>query len=533
VTPIVAAPAQLAGGRMLRAFDGPEPGAAILDAIAGRRTAGVTIFRARNVESPAQVRALTGGLQAARPAGDPPLLIATDQEGGQLQAVGDGATAWPGNLALAAAASEELAEQAATAIGREAAAMGVNVVYSPVCDLLSDGSALMGTRTFGDDPEVAARMVAASVRGFAVAGVAATLKHFPGHGVVVEDSHYILPVAHVDRATLATRELIPFIAGIGAGAELVMLGHLAIPALVGGREVPACFAPEIATGLLRGEMGFDGVSMSDALDMGALGVPEDLPRNAVSIVAAGVDLLLTVHGPELVDQAIEYVAAAMGDGTLDEGAMRASAGRVMDLRRRLGARAEAPGLDVVGRAEHAALAREIAERAVTLVRDQAGLVPLRPSAPGRPLVVSPAPADLTPADTSSYAQLSLADAFRERGFAVDELEMPMDPGPAELMALRERLADVPLAIIGTVDAIAHAGQAQLVESLVADGVPTVTVALRTPFDLAGYPSVQAHACSYGIQRPNLLALVDALTGRIPFRGQLPVTLASALVEAAP
>jgi beta-N-acetylhexosaminidase len=531
--PMEAAPAQVAGGRMLRAFDGREPSAAIRDAIARRRTVGVTIFRARNVESPAQVRALTAGLQVARPDGDPPLLIATDQEGGQLQAVGDGATAWPGNLALAAAASEELAEQAATAIGREAAAMGVNVVYSPVCDLLSDGSALMGTRTFGEDPEVAARMVAASVRGFAVAGVAATLKHFPGHGAVVEDSHYVLPVVRANSATRATRELVPFTAGIGAGAELVMLGHLAIPALTGGREVPACCAPEIAMELLRGELGFEGVSMSDALDMGALGAPEDLPRNAVSIVAAGVDLLLTVHAPELVDEAIECVAAAMGEGALDEGAMRASAGRVMDLRHRLGGRPEAPGLDVVGCAEHAALAREIAERAVTLISDRAGLVPLRPPDSGRPTVVSPAPADLTPADTSSYAKLSLADAFRERAFAVDELEMPMDPGPAELTALRERLADVPLAIIGTVDAVTHAGQARLVESLVAAGVPTVAVALRTPFDLAGYPSVQTYACSYGIQWSNLLALVDALTGRIPFRGQLPVTLASAVVEAAP
>jgi beta-N-acetylhexosaminidase len=527
------ATAQVAGGRMLRAFDGREPSAAILDAIAGRRTAGVTIFRARNVDSPAQVRALTAGLQAARPDGDPPLLIATDQEGGQLQAFGDGTTAWPGNLALAAAASEELAEQAATAIGREAAAMGVNVVYSPVCDLLSDGSALMGTRAFGDDPEVAARMVAASVRGFAVAGVAATLKHFPGHGAVVEDSHYVLPAIRADRPTRATRELVPFTAGIRAGAELVMLGHLAVPALTGGREVPACCAPEIAMGLLRGELGFEGVSISDALDMGALGAPEDLPRNAVSIVAAGVDLLLTVHAPELVDEAIQWVAAAMGDGTLDEEAMRASGGRVVDLRRRLGGRPEAPGLEVVGRAEHAALAREIAERAVTLLRDRAWLLPLRPRDSGRPTVVSPAPADLTPADTSSYAQLGLADAFRERGFAVDGLETPMDPDPAELRALRERLEDVPLAIIGTVDAIVHAGQARLVESLVADGVPTLAVALRTPFDLAGYPSVPTYACSYGIQRPNLLALVDALTGRIPFRGQVPVTLDSELVETAP
>jgi beta-N-acetylhexosaminidase len=374
--------------------------------------------------------------------------------------------------------------------------------------------------------------VAASVRGFAASGVAATLKHFPGHGAVVEDSHYVPPVARADRATLARRELVPFAAGIRAGAELVMLGHLAVPALTQGRDVPACFAAEIAQGLLRDELGFAGVSMSDALDMGALGAPHDLARNAVSIVAAGVDLLLTVHEPELVDEAIEAIVAAMGDGRLDPEALGASARRVMELRRRIGERAEAPGLEVVGGVEHLELAQEIAERAVTLVRDRAGVVPLRPSASRRPLVVSPVAVDLTPADTSSYAQLGLADAFRERGFAVDHLEMPMDPGQAELSALREGLAGVPLAIIGTVDALTHPGQARMVDSLVANGVPIIAVALRTPYDLAAYPSVQSYACTYGIQPANLLALVDALTGRIPFRGQLPVRLESALVEVA-
>jgi len=350
---------------------------------------------------------------------------------------------------------------------------------------------------------------------------------------VVADSHFVLPVSRADRATLAARDLVPFVAGIRAGADLVMVGHLAVPSLTDGREVAATFSPEIARGLLRGELGFEGVSASDALDMAAAGAPEDLPATAVAAMAAGIDLLLTVHEPELVDEAIERVAAGVAAGTLDSVAMSAAAGRVDGLRRRLASRAQAPGLEVVGCTEHRALAREIAERAVTLVRDGSGLVPLHGLASGRPLVMSPAFADLTPADTSSYARLGLAEAFRARDFPVDELEMPMDPDPEGLPALLRRIERAPLAIVGTVDAGSHPGQARLVNAIVGAGVPAIGVALRTPYDLAAYPSVQAYACSYGIQPPNLLALVDALTGRTAFRGRVPVRLDTALVGVAP
>lgn len=525
------------GERILRTFDGLEPAAEVLAAIAAGRAAGVTLFRAKNVATPAGVRTLTSALQAARPAGAPPLIVAADQEGGQLQAIGGGATAWPGNLAIAATGSVALARRCGEAIGSELAAMGVTVAFAPVCDLLSSPrSAVMGTRTFGDDPVLAGRLAAAMVRGIQARGVAATLKHFPGHGSVDGDSHHGLPVATVDGATLRARELVPFRAGIRAGARLVMLGHLAVPAATDGRLVAATLAPELAADLLRGELGFAGVSVTDALDMGALGDRDSLPEIVSQSVRAGVDLMLTLHPYALEERALDALNAEAEAGTLDPAAARASARRVRALRRWLGRAPAQPRLDIVGSAGHVALAREIAERAVTLVRDRADLVPLRPPADGpwRIVVIAPRPVDLTPADTSSYAGMGLADALRDalrsgplpgsQRASVEAVEAPLNPEPAAIAALRRAVAGATITIVGTVDALVHTGQARLVEGLSGDGMSVIAIALRTPFDLAAYPGVGTYGCTYGIQDPNLRAMAQALLGRIPFRGRLPVTL---------
>ena len=525
----------LLGERVLRSFVGLVPTPEVLTAIAAGRTSGVSLYRAKNIETPDQVRALTAALQAARPRDEPPVIVALDQEGGQLQAIGAGATAWPGNLALAASGSSDLALRAGAAIGAELAAMGVNVDFAPVCDLLDDPrSPLMGTRTFGDDPILAGRLAVAMVRGLQSAGVAATLKHFPGHGSVAGDSHHGLPVAPVDAATLRSRELVPFGAGIGAGARLVMLGHLAVPAATDGRTVPATLAPELARALLRDELGFEGVTVSDALDMAALyssagpgAAAQELPAIAVRAAMAGLDLLLTVHDPMLEDRVVEALVDAARSGRLYPADVRSSAGRIRSLRAWLG-QTEGPPLSVVGSAAHAALARAIAERSSTLIRDRDGLLPIRPDGIDRVVVVSPRPVDLTPADTSSYLRLGLAEVLRETGFRVDEIDMPLDPTPADVGALTEAIGPGPassarvLAVVGSIDALVHDGQARLVDAFVRRAIPVIAVALRTPVDVLAYPSVGTALATYGSQPPNLRALAAGLVGRIPFTGRLPV-----------
>jgi beta-N-acetylhexosaminidase len=515
---------QAIGQKLMLTFSGTEPSADILAALARHHLGGLTLFRAQNVESPAQVRALTRALQqAAAAAGQPPLLLAVDQEGGQLMAL-EGATPFPGNLALGATRSADLARRAGLATGRELAAMGLNVNYAPVCDVnINPDNPVVGTRAFGDDPALVAELSAAMVEGLQAAGVAATAKHFPGHGDTASDSHHATPILLHDETRLRQVELRPFAAAARAGVKLVMSAHVALPALSGSQDLPATLSPAILRGLLRGDLGFSGVIISDALDMKAIRQGAGFAVDAIAAVAAGVDLLtLNAELPEqrmiydVLLQAVQRRLVAAED-------ILASAERVLALKAWC-SRAEAPPLEVVGGAEHQALALEVAARSVTLVRDQGGLLPLRLPAEAAIAAVTPRPADLTPADTSSYVRPSLASALRGLHPRVDEFIVPLDPPAGEVAALRQQLRRYDLVVAGTINAASHPGQAALVNALLEDQVPVVAVALRMPHDLLAYPAAPAYACTYSLQPPAMTALAQALFGHIPFAGRLPLAL---------
>ncbi|MGZ8607210.1 MAG: glycoside hydrolase family 3 protein [Actinomycetota bacterium] len=244
--------------RLVLAFEGTVATDDVRALLRKTDASGVTLFRPTNVSSVEQVRELTDALQ--RTAGDAdPLLVAVDQEGGQLLGLGAESTPFAGNMALGAAGDEALAERVGAAIGRELRATGVNVNYAPVCDVATDpGNPSLGIRSFGDDPASVGRLAAATVRGLRSTGVAATLKHFPGKGDATVDPHHAIPRLEHDRARLSAVELPPFRAGIEAGADLVMIGHYDVPSVTERPGLPSSLSGAIVTGLLRGELGFDG-----------------------------------------------------------------------------------------------------------------------------------------------------------------------------------------------------------------------------------------------------------------------------------
>jgi beta-N-acetylhexosaminidase len=508
-------------GRLMLAFDGLELPEPMRRRLAVGPAAGVTLFRFRNVASPAQVRALTSAIQACAPA-DEPFLVAIDQEGGQLRGLGPGSTPFAGNMALGAAGDPALTRRVGEAIGRELQAVGVNVNYAPVADLATNPlNPSLGVRSFGDDPSAVAAHVAAMVDGLEVAGVAATLKHFPGKGHAAVDTHHRL--ARVDRTLdeLGARELRPFEAGLAAGASLVMSGHFAIPALTG--EAPATLAPAVMRDLLRTDLGFNGVTISDSFDMDALSPGTGRLADAVRGLNGGLDLLLLGSRSDVAsfDAA---VGAADAAGELDPARAADALGRISALRRRLGD-VDPADLATVGSRDHRALAREVAERAITLLRDRDGLLPLRPTSHDRILVVMPRPQDLTPADTSSAEGVGLAAAIRRRHPATDELLVDHAPTGDETRAAVAAAADAELVIIGSVSASLEPAQAELVSAVLAVGRPTVTVAMRTPWDLAAYPTAGTHLCAYSILEPSCEAVTAACFGELRATGRLPVATA--------
>jgi beta-N-acetylhexosaminidase len=510
------------GCRFLRTFDGLEPSEHVLAAIRAGAASGVTLFRAKNVSAPAQVRALALALQAARPAGDPPLLIGLDQEGGQLQAVGDGATAWPGNLALGATGSEELAREAGVAIGLEAAAMGATLVFAPVCDVLTLASATpLGTRPFGSDPVLVGRLAAAITGGLQSAGVVATLKHFPGHGSAFGDSHVAMPTVEGSAAEIREWDLAPFAAGIAAGTLAVLPGHLAAPALTGGRSIEATVSRELLEDVLRGELGFEGLTISDALDMGGAGAT-DLGSTVVASATAGMDLLMLLHQPDVEDAAVEALRTAARDGQIGESNLATSEARIRGVREWL-AGFEQPDIEVVGSLAHRDLARRIAEASVTLVRDPGRLLPLAAGPATRVAVIVPRPADLTPAETSSYVKVELGAALSGRGLSVEAHVIQLDPSSDEIASLADAVESADAVVVGTFESIHFPNQAALVRRL-AERRPTIAIALRSPYDVSTYPASASAICTYGVQPPQIEAVADALVGRIPLAGRLPVAL---------
>ncbi|RIK23789.1 MAG: glycoside hydrolase family 3 [Anaerolineae bacterium] len=515
----------LIGYKLMLAFDGMTPPARTLEWIANRRVGGFSLFRPYNYTSPGQVRELTVALQrAAREAGQAPLLFATDQEGGQLAAMGEGTTQFAGNMALGATRDPELARRVGRAIGLELAAMGVNINYGPVLDLNTNPrNPSLGIRAFGDEPGNAARLGAAWVQGLQSAGVAATLKHFPGKGEAAVDSHYKMPVIAHDRQRLEAVELPPFKAGIEAGAKLLMTGHFAIPALTGTSAYPATVARRVMTDFARGELGFQGVIITDALDMGAITQGVGQIIDVIAAVRAGVDLMLIMLDADTQERLYNGLNLAYTRELLDADQVQASVKRIMNLKEWAAAKPQ-PDIAVVGCAEHRALERELARRSITLVKDEAGLLPLRLADGARVAAVMPAPKDLTPADTSSTITPHLGAAIRACHPNVDEFVTSHHPTSQEIAALRERLAGYDLLVLGTINASMQPEQPAMVNELLTLDIPTVTVAMRTPYDLATFPASRTHLCTYSIQPASLDALAAALFGEFSPTGQLPVSV---------
>jgi beta-N-acetylhexosaminidase len=518
----------LVGQRLLWSFNGKaEPPAEFTSALKRGQVGGVNLFRALNIDRPDQVRRLIDQLQAtAREAGLPVLLITADQEGGQLIGLGDQTTPFPGNMALGATRSIDLAQRVGYAIGREAAALGVNVNFAPVCDVnINPNNPVIGTRSFGESPELVSSLAAAMITGLQAAGVAATAKHFPGHGDTASDSHYGTPLITHSQERLRRVEFPPFRAAIEADVKLIMTAHIAVSTFDQDSNLPATLSKKILSDVLRRELNFNGVITTDAMDMQAV-MPNgysDIATVSVAAAAAGSDLLLLTS---FIDQVSIYAALlkAVQAGQIDRSDFQRSIERIAALKNWIAAQPARPSLEVVGSAEHQQLANEVAERSITLVRDEAQRLPLKLSDDDRVAVILPQPQNLTPADTSSYVVPALARRLRKRHAKTDQFIIPLDPSEADVAALVQTARHYNLIIVGTINAGEHAGQAALIKHLIEQNIATIAVALRLPYDLQAYPNAPTFVCTYSVLNSSMEALAKALLGEIPFSGKLPVSI---------
>ncbi|MBW8703258.1 Beta-hexosaminidase [Streptomyces sp. MBT84] len=493
--------------------------------IAKYRVGGIIYFTwAHNTRDPHQIADLSNGIQKAsldQPRGLP-VLIATDQEHGIVARVGKPATLFPGAMAVGAGGSHADARTLGRISGAELHALGIRQDYSPDADVnVNPANPVIGVRSFGADPDAVAALVAAEVKGYQSSGVAATAKHFPGHGDTAVDSHFGFPVITHSRELWEQLDAVPFRAAIRAGIGAIMTAHIMVPALDDSGD-PATLSHPILTGILREELGYDGVVVTDSLGMEGVRQKYGDDRVPVLALKAGVDQLLN---PPSLDVAWNAVLQAVRSGELTEARLDESLLRILRLKAGLGL-LERPfvsdaGVDrTVGVPAHLRAADRIADRTTTLLVNDGRLLPLSRRTHPRVLVVGADPA--SPSGTDGPPTTVLADALTGLGFTATALSTGTAPSPATIEKAVAAAGNADAVVVGTYNVTAASSQRTLVNQLVATGKPVVAIALRNPYDVAQLPAVDAFLASYSWTDVELRAAARVIAGRVRPHGKLPV-----------
>jgi beta-glucosidase-like glycosyl hydrolase len=462
-----------------------------------------------------------------------PLLTTSDFEWGVQMRIA-GATKFPRAMAFGATGDPQLAVEAGQVVGTEARALGVHVNFAPVADVNNNPrNPVINIRSFGEDPAQAGAMVAGWVRGLQDAGMLATLKHFPGHGDTDVDSHLGLPVIPHPRERLDAVELPPFRAGIAAGAAGVMVAHIEMPAIDPEKQ-PATFSPAVIGTLLR--PGFDGLIYSDAMKMDAITKMATPGDAAVRAVKAGIDVIL--DSPDSAAAAAAVVAAVKA-GEIPRARVEASARRILEAKARLGlhrtraVNLEAVPLSVGGR-KHAALARAISERSLTLVKDARNQVPLPSPRTARLLYLSVL--DYPSGWRIAAPSRALIPELKSRWPRTEAIEISDRTSPAEIDLVREMAETFDVIVAGIfVRASSGSGRldlapqvVRLLQNLSRDSErrsqPFVAAFFGNPYIPMFVPELPAMLLTYDFSDYAEQSAVKAIAGEIPIAGKLPITL---------
>jgi beta-N-acetylhexosaminidase len=489
---------------------------------------GVILFR-ENVVTTEQTATLVSQYQeAAEKYG---LLMTIDQEGGIVTRLQSG-TDMPGNMALGAARSPEIAHNVGNAIGEELASLGINMNFAPVMDVNNNpDNPVIGVRSFGEDPQLVADLGVAYTKGLQEAGVAATAKHFPGHGDTAVDSHLGLPEVPHDKERLKQVELYPFQKAMEAGIDAIMTAHVTFPKIDGtkaisqktGEEIaiPATLSYKVLTELMREEMGYEGVITTDAMNMKAIADHFGAVDAAIRAVKAGTDIVLMPVGLEEVATGL---LDAVKNGEITENRLEASVKRILTLKVKRGVIKEENPLtvdekvanaeQVVGSAEHKQIEKEAAKKSITLVKNDAAL-PLKLEGDKNVVVVG----------NSYIGDLAAAIQKRHQNTTV-------------IASTSYKLSEVQLEQIKNASAVvvgsytfsvsgrspSNAQMVMINQIIELTDAPVIGVGIRNPYDIMAFPQIDAYLTQYGFRPASFDASAGAIFGEFSPTGKLPITI---------
>ncbi|MFT3709496.1 MAG: beta-N-acetylhexosaminidase [Archangium sp.] len=494
------------GQLMMVGFAGKSVDPAITDLVRGYRVGGVCLF-GRNVASATQIAQLNDDVRALLADSVPP-FIAVDQEGGNVVRISDGNLVLPGNMVLGAARQPELAYEAGRAQGEDLKRLGFNMNLAPVLDVNSNPqNPVIGLRAFGDDVKLVSDLGASFVRGQQDSGIISVAKHFPGHGAVDADSHKALPIV---RAPLreVRRQLLPFEEAMKAGLDGLMTAHIATPALTGD-EVPATLSRRVLGGVLRDELQFEGVVITDELEMDAIDHRYGVGRAAVMAVNAGADMVLIPWRLEKKEEVWMALLDAARSGEIPTDRLNRAVRRILTAKVKRGVFEPLPPLEerLAKLGEKRELALRIAQAGVTLIRNEPRVFPLKAQ---KVAVIS--------------AESTLVSALEKRIPSLVSMVVPAIPTDASRDALKRQAralaASADLVVVGVV----NSRQLELVTNAALSGKPVVAVVMGAPYLASQVHEARVVLATYSYRDTATEAAAAALLGEKGTPGKLPVSL---------
>jgi beta-N-acetylhexosaminidase len=457
-----------------------------------------------------------------------PLLIASDLERGLGNQI-DGATLFPPVMSLGATDSEELAYRMGKVTALEARAIGIHMTYAPVVDVnINPDNPIINVRSFGEDPQQVGRLAVPFIKGCQENGLIATAKHFPGHGDTAEDSHTVLPTVNADRERLDRVEIYPFKIAVEAGVQAIMAAHLSLPALDPTPDVPSSLSKPILTGLLREELGFEGMIVTDAMGMGGVTTLYEPEEAALRAIKAGIDMVLLPPKPKEV---IDTLVQAVRDGEISEGRIDLSVKRILEAKARIGLHkqklVDLELLDMrIAPKAHLRQAEMTFEKSMTLVKNEDDVVPL--SKKNQSIAVLSLSSD----PGGYFAGRTFVREMKKRSSRVMEFYAEATTGQDYLDSAFKKARSADVLVIALFSRLrADKGSVGLMMNHVhlireaeklSKGV--VVVSFGSPYFLRHFPDVDAYMCAYRYADEAMMAAVKALFGEIEIQGKLPVSI---------
>ncbi|UCD39059.1 MAG: glycoside hydrolase family 3 C-terminal domain-containing protein [Fidelibacterota bacterium] len=491
---------------------------------------GGIVFSVRNVENPFQVRELISEAQElAIKASGIPLIITINQEGGDRTCFLESLTRNPGSMAIGASGDPNWAYTVAQVVGTELKALGFNTLYMPVLDFSNmQKNAVLGIRSFGDDPEMVAEMGRRYIEGLDEAGLAATAKHFPGAGDSELDAHFETPVIDRTLEELEGFELIPFKAAIEAGVPMMMTCHCMFPNI--DSNAIATVSDIMISKVAREKLGYDGIITSDAFGMHGL-IDNYSPREAaVRAILAGADMILKRHGRAANYAILDALREALKSGRITEERVDISLKRILALKQKY-CYGEQPDIStVIWNGEHIRKLEAMGEESVTLLRNEEGLLPLKLDLSTKVLMIMPdmlanASLDGITGDPAGYIIRGiLSDKYSYSTDGFDMVYYGLSPYAEETEKVIQKADAYDILILASHRSNMLPTQGRLVERLFQSGKRVIWIALNTPYDIYSYPDAKTYICSYGDRLPQLKALGRIIAGEISPKGRLPVNI---------